>query len=48
MGEKKKVVTTLVERKSRMVILIKNNNKHSRGVMEKIKGKFEALPKKDV
>ena len=46
MGEKKKVVTTLVERKSRMVILIKNNSKHSRGVMEKIKGKFEALPKK--
>ena len=46
MGERKKVVTTLVERKSRMVILIKNSSKHSRGVMERIKGKFENLPKK--
>jgi len=46
MGNKKKVVTTLVERKSRMVLLIKNNSKHSRGVMEKISDKFEGLPEK--
>ena len=46
MGEKKKVVTTFVERKSRMVFLIKNSSKHSRGVMEKIKDKFENIPKK--
>ena len=45
-GNKKKVVTTLVERKSRMVLLIKNNSKHSRGVMEKISNKFENLPQK--
>ncbi|MGZ3634358.1 MAG: IS30 family transposase [Parachlamydiaceae bacterium] len=45
-GTKEKAVTTLVERKSRMVYLLKNNRKHSRGVMEKIKGKFENLPKK--
>jgi IS30 family transposase len=31
-GTKEKVVTTLVERKSRMVYLIKNNRKYSRGV----------------
>lgn len=43
-GTKQKVVTTLVERKSRMVFLIKNNSKHSQGVMEKIKKKFEMLP----
>ncbi|WP_367608470.1 IS30 family transposase [Legionella sp. W05-934-2] len=45
-GNKKKVVTTLVERKSRMVMLIKNNSKHSRGVMQRITDKFEHLPKK--
>ncbi len=45
-GNRKKVVTTLVERKSRMVLLIKNNSKHSNGVMEKIRGKFESLPQK--
>lgn len=45
-GTKEKVVTTLVERKSRMVFLIKNNSKHSRGVMEKIKIKFDSLPVK--
>lgn len=45
-GTKEKVVTTLVERKSRMVLLIKNNSKHSQGVMEKIKTKLEALPDK--
>jgi IS30 family transposase len=45
-GNKKKVVTTLVERKSRMVLLIKNNSKHSRGIMEKISDKFESLPQK--
>ena len=45
-GTKEKVVTTLVERKSRIVFLIKNNSKHSRGVMDKIKKKFESLPDK--
>lgn len=45
-GTKEKVVTTLVERKSRMVMLIKNNSKHSQGVMDKIKKKFEGLPRK--
>jgi IS30 family transposase len=45
-GTKEKVVTTLVERKSRMVFLIKNNRKYSHGIMEKIKEKFETLPEK--
>jgi IS30 family transposase len=45
-GDKSNVVTTLVERKSRTVFLIKNNSKHSRGVMEKIKNKFVKLPQK--
>jgi IS30 family transposase len=45
-GTKEKVVTTLVERKSRMVFLIKNNRKYSREVMEKIKEKFASLPEK--
>lgn len=45
-GTKNKVVTTLVERKSRMVYLLKNNSKHSRGVMDKIKQKFDTLPVK--
>ena len=45
-GVKEKVVTTLVERKSRLVFLIKNNSKHSCGVMGKIKEKFSALPEK--
>jgi transposase, IS30 family len=45
-GTKEKVVTTLVERKSRIVFLIKNNSKHSHGVMEKIKMKFACLPEK--
>jgi len=45
-GAREKVVTTLVERKSRMVILIKNNSKHSQGVMEKIQEKFATLPEK--
>ncbi len=40
------MVTTLVERKSRIVFLIKNNSKHSCGVMQKIKGKFLNLPEK--
>jgi len=43
-GTKSKVVTTLVERKSRMVSLIKNSSKHSQGVMNKIKAKFKELP----
>lgn len=47
-GNKSKVVTTLVERKTRMVFLLKNESKHSRGVMEKIQTKFENLPKKMV
>ncbi|WP_019216554.1 IS30 family transposase [Legionella tunisiensis] len=45
-GNKKQVVTTLVERKSRMVFLIKNNSKHSKEVMGKIGDKFEKLPQK--
>jgi IS30 family transposase len=45
-GAREKVVTTLVERKSRMVFLIKNKSKHSQGVMDKIKKKFESLPEK--
>src|SRR5580658_6202145 len=45
-GTKEKVVTTLVERKSRMVFLIKNDRKYSRGVMGKIKEKFASLPEK--
>lgn len=45
-GTKEKAVTTLVERKSRMVYLIKNNRKFSCGVMEKIKEKFATLPEK--
>ncbi len=45
-GTKQKVVITLVERKSRIVFLIKNNSKHSQGVMDKIKKKFERLPDK--
>lgn len=45
-GNKSEVVTTLVERKSRMVFLIKNSSKHSRGVMEKIHSKFKNVPKK--
>lgn len=45
-GTKEKVVTTLVERKSRMVFLIKNNCKYSRRVMVKIKKKFATFPEK--
>lgn len=45
-GDKEKVVTTLVERKSRMVYLIKNDRKYSRGVMDKIKEKFASIPDK--
>ncbi|HAT9585534.1 TPA: IS30 family transposase, partial [Legionella pneumophila subsp. pneumophila] len=45
-GNKSEVITTLVERKTRMVYLIKNTSKHSRGVMEKINKKFEKLPQK--
>lgn len=45
-GFRERVVTTLVERKSRMVYLIKNYSKYSRGVMHKIKQKFEMLPHK--
>lgn len=45
-GTKEKIVTTLVERKSRMVFLIKNNRKYSQEVMKKIKEKFASLPEK--
>lgn len=39
-GTKKKTITTLVERKTRMVSLIKNDTKTSAIVMEKIKNKL--------
>ena len=45
-GDKEKAVTTLVEQKSRMVFLIKNNRKFSQGVMSKIKEKLATLPEK--
>jgi len=45
-GEKEKAITTLVERKSRMVFLIKNNRRYSQGVMAKIKEKLAGLPEK--
>ncbi len=45
-GVKDKVVTALVERKSRMVCMIRNESKHSRGVMEKIKDKLKIPPQK--
>ena len=43
---KEKAVTTLVERKSRIVYLIKNERRFSRGIMHKIKTKLAVLPKK--
>ncbi len=39
-GTKKKTITTLLERKTRMVVLLKNTTKQSRAVMGKIKHKF--------
>lgn len=45
-GTKEKIVTTLVERKSRTVFLLKNWRKYSDGVMTKIKKKFATLPEK--
>jgi IS30 family transposase len=45
-GTREKAVTTLVERKSRVLYLIKNDRKYSRGVMDKIKTKLSILPKK--
>jgi len=45
-GAREKVITTLVERKSRMVYLIKNESKHSHGVMDKIAEKLKVLPQK--
>jgi len=45
-GDKKKVVITLVERRSRMVYLIKNNNKYPTEVMGKIAKKMAELPRK--
>jgi len=44
-GTKKKTVTTLVDRKSRMLILIKNTSKVSCNVMKKIKDKFQQIDK---
>lgn len=41
---REKIVTTLVERKSRMVYLIKNPSKHSCGVMSKIQKALGHLP----
>lgn len=45
-GTKEKIVTTLVERKSRMVYLLKNERKYSKHVMKKIAKKLTVLPKK--
>lgn len=45
-GTKEKVVTTLVERKSRMVYLLKNDSKRSYEVMNKISRKLKSLPSK--
>lgn len=43
-GTKKTLVTTLVERKSRMVVLIKNETKKSDLLMAKIRAKMAELP----
>jgi len=43
---REKAVTTLVERKSRLLYLIKNERKYSRGVMDKINTKLAELPSK--
>lgn len=43
-GTKTKLVTTLVERKSRMVLLIKNETKKSDVLMSHIKEKMQLLP----
>ncbi len=40
---KSQVITIFVERESRMVLLIKNNSKHSKGVMEMIHMKLQGL-----
>ncbi|MEM8845213.1 MAG: IS30 family transposase, partial [Pseudomonadota bacterium] len=45
-GEKSQCVTTLVERNSRMVMLIKNASKHAKLVMKSIGEKFLSLPRK--
>lgn len=45
-GTKQKAVTTLVERKSRMLLLLKNENTCSAPVMDKIKEKLIDLPSK--
>ncbi len=45
-GAKEKIVTTLVERKSRVVFLIKNQRKYSHGVIDKIAEQFKNLPAK--
>ena len=43
-GSKQKTITTLVERKTRMLSLLKNTTKISRTVMNKITEQFSALP----
>ncbi|OGT89514.1 MAG: transposase, partial [Gammaproteobacteria bacterium RIFOXYB2_FULL_38_6] len=43
---RQETITTLVERKSRRVGLIKNKTKQSQGVMEKIGKRFKKMPKK--
>lgn len=45
-GNRNNTVTTLVERKSRLVFLIKNTDKKSETVMENIKAKMTKLPRK--
>jgi IS30 family transposase len=45
-GTREKAVTTLVERKTRLLYLIKNDRKYSRGIMDKINIKLAVLPKK--
>jgi len=43
-GMKKKTITTLVERKTRMVSLLKNSTKTSRIVIDKVKRHFITMP----
>lgn len=45
-GTKKKAITTLVERKSRVVALIKNDRRTSKEVATQIRVKLEKMPKK--
>ncbi len=45
-GTKRKAITTLVERKSRLVALIKNEQRFSKEVAAQIREKLEKMPKK--